>query len=122
MLVAVGGTRHEDNGIAALVAAAALAGCTFKSTEVRRAETPPPVVYQAPAPAVVAPPAVVYQQQTVTSPGPTIAYTVMGQSQFNQAAVQAANWCNVNHGTGARLINRQRGTAGDVVTFACTSS
>jgi hypothetical protein len=104
-------------GIAVLAAATALAGCTFKSTEVRRAETPPPVMYQAPAPTVVAPPAA-----TATAPGPTIAYTVMGQSQFNQAAVQAANWCNVNHGTGARLIDRQRSTAGDIVTFACTSS
>lgn len=101
--------------IAAVVAAAALTGCTFQSTTVRKAETPPPVVYQAPAPVVVAPSATAYQQ-------PTISYTVMGQSQFNQAAVQAASWCDTNHGTGARLIDRRRGVGGDVVTFACASS
>jgi hypothetical protein len=99
------------------IATAGLAGCTFKSTEVKRASTPPPVVYQAPAP--VAPPVVVYQQPTTS---PTISYTVMGDSQFNQAAVQAANWCNSNHGTGARLVDRRRGTSGDIVTFACTAS
>jgi hypothetical protein len=100
------------------IATTALAGCTFKSTEVKRAETPPPVVHQ-PAPTVVTPPAVVYQQQPTA---PTISYTVMGDAQFNQAAVQAANWCNSNHGTGARLIDRRRSSGGDVVTFACTAS
>jgi hypothetical protein len=58
---------------------------------------------------------------TVASPYPTIAYTVMGDSQFNQAAVQAANWCTTNHGTGARLIDRKRTSGGDIVTFACAS-
>src|SRR5580765_1877298 len=91
------------------VAATALAGCTFKSTTVKPVESPPPpVVYQAPAPTVVAPPAVAYQQPTTSQPA-TISYTVMGQSQFKQAAVQAANWCNTNHRTGARLVDRQRG-------------
>lgn len=98
------------------VAAAALTGCTVKHTTVQQpAAVPPPVVYQAPAPVVVTSPATV-------STATTISYTVMGQSQFNQAAVQAANWCNTNHGTGARLADRQRGTGGDVVTFACTAS
>src|SRR5215813_1817913 len=46
-----------------IMALAVLAGCTFKSTTVRRAEAPPPVVYQ-PAPTAVyqqPAPAVVYQ-------------------------------------------------------------
>lgn len=100
-----------------ILAIAGLSGCTFKSTEVKRAETPPPVVYQAPAPTVVTPPAVANP-----TTAPTISYTVMGDSQFNQAAVQAANWCNSNYGTGARVIDRRRSTGGDIVTFACTSS
>jgi len=52
--------------IAAAVAASALRGCTFKSTTVRQAETPPPVVYEAPAPTVVyqsPTPIVVYQHR-----------------------------------------------------------
>ena len=98
------------------VAAAALVGCTVKHTTVQPAETPPPVVYQAPAQVIVTP-------SPDASPSPKIAYTVMGESQFNQAAVQAATWCNTNHyGNGARLIDRQRTTGGDVVTFGCTAS
>lgn len=52
--------------IVAVAASAALAGCTFKSTTVTRAEVPPPatVVYAAPAPTLV------YQ-----SPAPTVVYT-----------------------------------------------
>jgi hypothetical protein len=46
----------------------------------------------------------------------------MGQSQYDQAATQAASWCSQNYGrSGARLIDRTRGTAGDVVTFECMS-
>jgi hypothetical protein len=90
------------------VAAAALAGCTVKETVVKPAETPP---------------AVVYPQPSATLGGPRIAYTVTGESQFDQAAVQAANWCTSNrYGSGARLVDRQRSTGGDVVTFACTAS
>lgn len=90
------------------VAAAALAGCTVKETVVKPVETPPAVAYAPPS---------------TTAGAPRIAYTVMGESQFNQAAVQAASWCNGNrYGNGARLVDRQRSTAGDVVTFACTGS
>jgi hypothetical protein len=89
------------------LATTALAGCTVKETVVKPAETPPPVVYQ---------------QPPVTSGTPRIAYTVMGESQFNQAATQAANWCNTNRYAGARLIDRQRNTGGDIVTFECTPS
>ena len=89
------------------VAAAALAGCTVKETVVKPAATPSAVVY-APTP--------------TTSGAPSIAYTVMGESQFKQAAIQAATWCNSNrYGNGARLVDRQRTTGGDVVTFACTA-
>jgi hypothetical protein len=85
-----------------------VAGCTVKETTV--------------TPAVPAPPAVVYQQPPATTGARRIAYTVMGQSQYDQAATQAASWCSQNYGrSGARLIDRTRGTAGDVVTFECMS-
>jgi len=119
--------------ILAVAASAALAGCTFKSTTVRRAEVPPPatvvyatppatVVYATPAPTVVyatPAPTVVYQQPTVVARAPTVAYAVAGRAEFNQAAVQAAAWCRTNHGIGAQLLDTRRGTTGDVVTFEC---
>lgn len=87
----------------------ALAGCTVKETVVQPAEP--------------APPPVVYQQPPATTGAPRIAYTVAGQPQYDQAAAQAASWCNKNYGSsGARLIDRTRSTAGDVVTFECTMS
>jgi len=87
----------------------AVAGCTVKETVVRPAEP--------------APPPVVYQQPPATTGAPRIAYTVMGQSQYDQAAAQAASWCSRTYGSsGAHLIDRTRGTAGDVVTFECTMS
>jgi len=119
--------------IVAVAASAALAGCTFKSTTVRRAEVPPPatVVYATPAPTVVyatpAPtvvyqqPTVVYQQPTVVYRAPTVAYAVADQTQFNQAAVRAAAWCSTNHGNRAQLLDTRRGTTGDVVTFECVN-
>ncbi len=42
-----------------------------------------------------------------------------GQQQFNQAVVQAANWCRARYGSGATLVDKARSTAGDVVAFAC---
>jgi hypothetical protein len=56
--------------IAALVAAAAVAGCTFRSTTVREVQAPR-VVYTTPAPVVYAAPpsTVVY-----TAPAPTVVY------------------------------------------------
>jgi hypothetical protein len=89
----------------------ALAACTVKNTTVKQTETPP-VVYQQPP--------VVYQQATAGRPA-TVAYTVIGQEQLNQAAGQAANWCRANYGTNVRLVDRAHSTAGDVVTFACMS-
>jgi hypothetical protein len=125
-------SNEEDSAmrsiiIVAVAASAALAGCTFKSTTVRRAEVPPPatVVYATPAPTVVyttPAPTVVYQQPTVVARAPTVAYAVAGQAQFNQAAVQAAAWCRTNHGIGAQLLDTRRGTTGDVVTFECIPS
>jgi hypothetical protein len=97
-----------------ILATAAVAGCTVKETVVRQEPAPPPAatVYQAPPPVV----------QTPTEGRPaTIIYTVMGQQQFNQAAVQAANWCRANYGTDARLVDQSRSTAGDRVTFACVT-
>ena len=95
-----------------IIIGTALAACTVKNTTVKQAETPPPVVYQQPT--------VVYQQPTAGRPA-TIAYAVVGEEQFSQAAGQAANWCRANYGTNVRLVDRARSTAGDVVTFACVS-
>ena len=97
----------KEFALGLVAAAIALTGCTVKETVVRPAEPAPPVVYQAPP---------------ATSGAPRIAYTVMGQSQYDQAAAQAASWCSTNYGSGgAHLIDRTRSTAGDVVTFECTS-
>jgi hypothetical protein len=93
--------------IGCVAAALALtAGCTVKETRVE----------QAPA-------AVIYGQPNTTTMPPTVAYTVMGQGQFNQAATQAADWCvRNNYGPGARLIDKRQGVGGDVVTFECSIS
>jgi hypothetical protein len=107
--------RISPIGIAAF--AVALTGCTEKKTVIEPA--PPPVVYQQPP----APPPVVYQQPPATTGAPRIAYTVIGQQQYDQAATAAASWCSTNYGsTGSRLIDRRPSTAGDVVTFECTTS
>jgi hypothetical protein len=105
-----------------VVAAAVLAGCTFKSTTVRRAEAPPPtVVYTQPTPTVVyGTPTVVYPTNT-TYAAPTVAYTVGSEVAFDQAAVRAADWCRNNYGDRARLHDTRRGSTGDVVTFECVS-
>jgi hypothetical protein len=90
-----------------VAASAVLAGCTVKETVVKPAEP--------------APPPVVYQQPPATTGAPRVAYAVMGQSQYDQAATLANTWCVTNHYVGARMIDRQRGTGGDVVTFECTA-
>ena len=104
--------------IAAVVAGVALVGCTSKHTTIVEPTA-------APAPVVVAPPAVYQASPVVVQPTAgrpaTIAYTVIGQEQLNQASVAAANWCQANYATGARLVDRSRSTAGDLVTFACMS-
>lgn len=92
---------------------ALLTACTVKETVVRQEPAAPAAtVYQAAPPVVQAP---------TGDRAATIAYTVMGEHQFNQAAVQAANWCKSNYGTDARLVDRSQSTAGDLVTFACMS-
>ena len=107
--------------LVALVAAAVLAGCTSKHTTIVEPTA------AAPAPVIVAPPVTtVYQASPVvvqpTGGRPaTIAYRVMGQEQYNQASVLAANWCRANYATDARLVDQSRSTAGDLVTFACVS-
>ena len=95
-----------------ILATAAIAGCTVKETVVRQEPAPPlaATVYQAPPPVVETPP---------EGRPATIIYTVMGQQQFNPAAVQAANWCRARYGSGATLVDKARSTAGDVVAFAC---
>jgi hypothetical protein len=89
-----------------IVAAAAMAGCTVKETVVQPA-----------------PPTVVYQQPPVTTGAPRIAYSVIGESQYDQAEDLAASWCFTNHyGSHAQLIDRQHTTGGDIVTFECSMS
>jgi len=91
--------------IAAAAAGIALAGCTSKTTVVEPAG---PAAYQPPP---------------STTGAPRIAYTVMGQEQDKEAAAQAASWCNSNYGSsGAHLVDRSRGTTGDIVTYECTMS
>jgi hypothetical protein len=66
----------------------------IQSTTVRKAETPPPSCIRRP-----------HRSWWRIRDGyqqPTISYTVMGQSQFNQAAVQAASWCDT-------IMGRARG-------------
>jgi hypothetical protein len=99
--------------IAAAVAGFALASCTSKHTTIEQPTA-------APAPVVVAPAAPVIVQPTAGRPA-TIAYTVNGQQQLDQASVMAANWCRANYGTDARLVDRARSSAGDLVTYACVS-
>lgn len=112
-------------GIAALAAAAAVGGCTFKSTTVEKAETPPAVVYQQPAPVVVyqsPAPTVVYQQQpTVVTAPQTITYSVSNPTQYNQAAVLAGNWCRARVGAGGRVYDTKQGTSRGLATFACVA-
>jgi hypothetical protein len=91
----------------------ALASCTSKHTVIEQPTA-------APAPVVVAPAAPVIVQPTAGRPA-TIAYTVNGQQQLDQASVMAANWCRSNYGTDARLVDRAQSSVGDVVTYACVS-
>jgi hypothetical protein len=107
------------------IAAVTVAGCTFKSTTVRR-EAPPPatVVYAQPAPTVVyqSPPTVVYQQPPVvhSAPSQTVAVNYRGTNGFEVAAQKADAYCEERYGsTGVRLItdNRSAGRA----TFACVN-
>src|SRR5215470_7524860 len=95
-----------------VVASAALAGCTVKTTTVER-PAPAPVVYAQPAPTVVyqAPaPTVVYQapvRQTIEPPpSRTVSVTYKGGRDGFELAVQKANrWCGDNFGnSAARMV------------------
>ena len=97
--------------ITAIAAGLALIGCTSKHTTIEEPAA-------APAQVVIAPPVVV--QPTAGRPA-TIAYTVVGQQQFDQASVMAANWCRANYGANARLVDKASSTTGDVVTYACVT-
>jgi hypothetical protein len=106
--------------IAAAVGCFALASCTSKHTTIEQPAAAPAPVVVAPAAPTVYQASPVIVQPTAGRPA-TIAYTVMGQQQLDQASVLAANWCRANYDTDARLVDRVRSTAGDLVTFACVS-
>ena len=96
------------------VTAAAISGCTFKSTTVKQAEAPPPkVVYVQPAPTV-------YQPTVYSTPaGPTVNVTYAGAGGFDLAAQKAAAYCGERYGrSGARLIRDDR--AAGRATFECS--
>lgn len=96
--------------------AAAISGCTFKSTTVKQAEAPPPkVVYVQPAPAPT-----VYQPTVYSTPtGPTVNVTYAGAGGFDLAAQKAAAYCGERYGkSGARLIRDDR--AAGRATFECS--
>lgn len=104
----------------AVLAVAALAGCTVKNTTVKQAETPPPVV-TTPAPTVV------YQTPAVVVPPPvavagptarTVTVTYAGEGGFQLAAQKAAAYCDQQFGdSNAELINDNAATGRAV--FAC---
>jgi|SRR5215470_5998142 len=98
--------------IVAVAASAAVAGCTFKSTTVRRAETPPTVVYQAP-------PIVVYQQPPVyNAPNQTVAVNYRGPNGFELAVQKADAYCDEHYGNSdVRLISDD--PRARRATFAC---
>jgi len=115
------------------VAAAALGGCTFKSTTVERTQTPahvavepaPVVVYQAP-PAVVyqAPPTVVYQ--TAPAPAPvvsappagTVAVKYSGPNGYQLAWQKANSYCVSHYGNSRVELLANDANAGRA-TFGC---
>jgi hypothetical protein len=109
-------------GIATLVVAVAVGGCTVKNTTVKEADVPPTVVYQQPAPTVVyqAPPTVVHQPLT-QAPTRSVSITYNGGMNGFELATQRANaWCADNYGNAAaRLIadDRNAGRA----TYVCVA-
>jgi len=101
-------------------AAAVLAGCSIKETEVRQAAAPPRVVY-VPAPTVVyqSPPTTVEQPMIYSAPSTqSVAVTYQGMNGFQLAWQKADTYCDDHYGnTRVRLISDDR-TAGRAV-FAC---
>ena len=104
----------------AILALAALAGCTVKNTTVRQAETPPPRVVTTPAPTVV------YQNPAVVIPPPAVAagptersvtVSYAGAGGFQFAAQQADAYCDQQFGSSAELIS-DNAAVGRAV-FAC---
>jgi hypothetical protein len=105
----------------AILAMAALAGCTVKNTTVKQAEAPPPRVVTAPAPIVV------YQNPAVAVPPPavvagpttrTVTVSYAGAGGFQLAAQKAAAYCDQQFGnSNAELISDNAGVGRAV--FAC---
>jgi hypothetical protein len=108
--------------VLAVLATAALAGCTVKSTTVKQADAPPAIVYQQPAPTVVykAPPAVVYEQAPAVynAPNRSVAVTYTGRGGFELAAQKADAWCDEHYGASDVQLVRDDQRAGRA-TFAC---
>jgi len=100
---------------AIILATAALAGCTFKSTTYKQADAPPPVVYQAP-------PTVVYQAPAPTAyEAPTtrsVSVNYSGAGGFQLAAQKAADWCDDHYGASDVQLVRNDQSAGRA-TFTC---
>ena len=131
--------------IALAVAAAALSGCTFKSTTVERGatpahvavepapapapvvvyQTPPPVVYQAPQPVYQAPqpvyqaPPVVYQTEApVAPPAGSVAVNYTGPNGYQLAWQKADSYCVAHYGNGrVELLSNDESTGR--ATFGC---
>lgn len=103
----------------AILALAALAGCTVKNTTVRQAETPPRVV-TAPAPTVV------YQNPSVVvaptvAAGPTersVIVSYAGDDGFRLAAQRAETYCDQQFGDSHAELISDNAAAGRAV-FAC---
>lgn len=109
--------------IVAAAFAAALAGCTIKSTTVER-PPPAPVVYAQPAPTVVyqAPPTVVYQAQApapiVTPPPGAVTVNYNGPNGYRLAWGKANSYCAGRTGNSRVELISNDETAGRAV-FLC---
>lgn len=57
--------------------------------------------------------------QRVDASGPTVSYQVDNQTEFDQAAQRADDWCYENYRARARLVDTRGDYDRDVVTFEC---
>jgi hypothetical protein len=124
--------------IALAVAAAALSGCTFRSTTVERGatpahvavepapapapvvvyQTPPPVVYQAPQPVYQSPPVVYQTQAPVAQPAGSVAVNYTGPNGYQLAWQKADSYCVAHYGNGrVELLANDESTGR--ATFGC---
>ena len=105
----------------AILAMAALAGCTVKNTTVKQAEMPPPRVVTTPAPTVI------YQNPAVVVPPPaavagptarTVTVSYAGTGGFEFAAQKAAAYCDAQFGNDNAELISDNAAIGRAV-FAC---